>query len=53
MHGKYFDQFLEKKKTDIDDNIHLKNYSESVSESLLACYLLIASLFSFNKELCV
>ena len=28
MHGKYFDQFLEK-KTDIDDNIHLKNYSES------------------------
>ena len=29
MHGKYFDQFLKKKKTDIDDNIHLKNYSES------------------------
>lgn len=49
MHGKYFDQFL-KKKTDIDDNIHLKNYSESHFIWKLACLLSVNCIIVFSQQ---
>ena len=49
MHGKYFDQFLEK-KTDIDDNIHLKNYSESHFIWKLACLLSVNCIIVFSQQ---